>query len=453
MSEVNKNNEENGFSFIQEQIVPHKKSRWKRMLFSFIWTIVLASVFGLVAVVVFTVMSPPINSWLGKAQDKETVEFPSDEPEDQDTVNSGTGSNTPEETEPTGDGVGIGGKDTDDNQEPTETVIIENTIKADINDLNSMYGEIRAITSEVNKSMVTITGIINGVDWFNNEYEAKKISTGFIVADNGQDLLILVNSDQIQDTKDLQITFYNSLHAKGRLQVVDNDLKLAIIAVSLEDIPEISNTEIRPAALGESYSLIVGTPVIAMGSPNGYAESMEFGTITSKGAQAYITDNRIDLFTTNITDYDNGYGIIINIRGEMIGIITQTLMDEDHEEVNTAIGISRIKNIIESLVNNEERVYFGIKGVDMTEESLLSAEVKSGISVMEVEADSPALKAGIQSGDILMTVNDTPINSMNSFYAIISGYSPKAEIEVMIRRNAQSEGKDITVTVTLDKKK
>jgi S1-C subfamily serine protease len=452
MSDVNKNKEENGFSFIQEQIVPYKKSRWKRMLFSFLWTIILAGVFGLVAIIVFTVMAPPINSWLGKAQDKKTVEFPSEEPED-----SNLGNFNPDSTEPdnnsTPNGVGIGTQEEEETSEQTETVIIENTIKADIEDLNSMYGELRAIASEVNKSMVTITSIVNGVDWFNNEYEAEKVSTGFIVGNNGQDLLILVNSDRMEDAKDIQITFYNSIKAKGRLQSVDYDLKLAAIAVSLEEIPDIDRTEIRPATLGESYSLIIGTPVIAMGSPNGYAGSMEFGTITSKGAQAYITDNRIDLFTTNITDYDNGYGIIINLRGEIIGIITQTLMEESYEEVNTAIGISRIKNIIATLVNNKEQVYFGIKGLDMTEESLKSAEVDNGVSVREVEADSPALKAGIQSGDIIMTVNETPINSMNSFYAIISGYQPKTEIEVVIRRNAQNENKDINVTVILEKKK
>ncbi|MDF2952572.1 MAG: hypothetical protein K0S18_2155 [Anaerocolumna sp.] len=452
MSDVNKNKEENGFSFIQEQIVPYKKSRWKRMLFSFLWTIILAGVFGLVAIIVFTVMAPPINSWLGKAQDKKTVEFPSEEPED-----SNLGNSNPDSTEPdnnsTPNGVGIGTQEEEETSEQTETVIIENTIKADIEDLNSMYGELRAIASEVNKSMVTITSIVNGVDWFNNEYEAEKVSTGFIVGNNGQDLLILVNSDRMEDAKDIQITFYNSIKAKGRLQSVDYDLKLAAIAVSLEEIPDIDRTEIRPATLGESYSLIIGTPVIAMGSPNGYAGSMEFGTITSKGAQAYITDNRIDLFTTNITDYDNGYGIIINLRGEIIGIITQTLMEESYEEVNTAIGISRIKNIIATLVNNKEQVYFGIKGLDMTEESLKSAEVDNGVSVREVEADSPALKAGIQSGDIIMTVNETPINSMNSFYAIISGYQPKTEIEVVIRRNAQNENKDINVTVILEKKK
>lgn len=452
MSDVNKNKEENGFSFIQEQIVPYKKSRWKRMLFSFLWTIILAGVFGLVAIIVFTVMTPPINSWLGKAQDKKTVEFPSEEPED-----SNLGNSNPDSTEPdnnsTPNGVGIGTQEEEETSEQTETVIIENTIKADIEDLNSMYGELRAIASEVNKSMVTITSIVNGVDWFNNEYEAEKVSTGFIVGNNGQDLLILVNSDRMEDAKDIQITFYNSIKAKGRLQSVDYDLKLAAIAVSLEEIPDIDRTEIRPATLGESYSLIIGTPVIAMGSPNGYAGSMEFGTITSKGAQAYITDNRIDLFTTNITDYDNGYGIIINLRGEIIGIITQTLMEESYEEVNTAIGISRIKNIIATLVNNKEQVYFGIKGLDMTEESLKSAEVDNGVSVREVEADSPALKAGIQSGDIIMTVNETPINSMNSFYAIISGYQPKTEIEVVIRRNAQNENKDINVTVILEKKK
>lgn len=453
MPEDNKlKSEDNGFSFIQEQIVSKKKNKWKRLLFSFSWTILLASVFGLVAGIVFYISGPSINLILGKGQDKKTVEFPSSNPEDENNIsNSSTSDSTSvSNLDNSKTGVGTTGKEAEEKE--AEPVIIENTIKADLTDLENIYANLRSVANEANKSMVSVDCTINGVDWFKNKFETTKQSTGLILADNQLDLLILVNLDQIKDAKDIQVTFYNSIKSKARVQDYDSDLNLAVIAVSIEDIPQYDSSNIKPATLGESYSLIIGSPIIALGSPNGYAGSMEFGTITSKGACAYISDNIIDLFNTDITDNENSRGVIINLKGEVTGIITQSLKDKKNSNLNTVMGISRIKNIIASMVNNKERAYFGIKGIDMTKESLKAAGIENGISITEVEAGSPALKAGIQSGDIITTVNDNEINSMKTFYGVISSYKPKTELEFTVLRSIKKDGKEKKMKIVLGKR-
>lgn len=447
MPEDNKlKNEDKGFSFIQEQIVSRKKNKYKRLVFSFFWTILLASVFGLVAGIVFYISGPSIRLILGKDQDKTTVEFPSEDPED-DTNNSNSSTTDSSSVSDSEDSNDI--TSNVENEEKAEPVIIENTIKADISDLENIYSELRSIANTANKSMVTVTSTVNGVDWFQNKFETTKQTTGIILADNQLDLLILVSLDQVKDAKDIQVTFYNSIKANGRLQDYDSDLNLAVIAVSIEDIPQYDSSIIKPITLGESYSLIIGSPIIALGSPNGYTGSMEFGTITSKGTSAYISDNIIDLFNTDITDNENSRGVIINLKGEVIGIITQSLKDKKNSDVNTVMGISRIKATIASMVNNKERAYFGIKGIDMTKESLKAAGIENGISITEVEADSPALEAGIQSGDIITSVNGSEISSMKTFYGIISSYNPKDELEITVLRSIKNDNKEKKKKVVL----
>lgn len=465
MLEDNNNKHDKEFSFIQEQITSKKRSKVKRMIYSVAWTMMLALIFGVVAGVAFSVSEPAISKFLGKQQNKKTVEFPTTTPDEEQN-------NAQVTTAPTPTGVVIVDNDKNVNDinpssegeidkneteqgEPAsqlESVVVEKVIKADITDLTSIYTELRAISNEVNHSIVTVTSISSGVDLFNNDYEATKVTTGIVVFNNGEDLLILVNMDKIQDANEIKVTFSETLQLHAKLQNYDSDLNLAVISVALEDIPSSKLDNIKPITLGESHSLIVGTPIIALGSPNGYAGSMEMGIISSKGASVYITDNIIELFNTDVNYNDNGEGVIVNLRGEVIGIITHTLKDELNPDVTTVIGISRIKKIIGNLVNNKDRVYFGIKGADMTRTALAKAGIANGICITEVEVDSPALEAGLQSGDMIIAVNDSQIISVNTFHNIVSTYEPKTSVKVSIRRSTKNTDKDMDIDVILTKK-
>jgi S1-C subfamily serine protease len=461
MSNDNSNKDEKAYSFIQESIASKKKFKFRRMFYSVTWTIVLACIFGLVAGVAFCISEPAISRILGRYQEKKTVEFPTSTQDDTAAAPNGTPeptggvTNTDNSTkaDPDKQEDDKEGQKPDKNNNKPDTVVIEKYIQADIQDLNNIYMELRNIASEVDKSILNVTSVSSGVDvLLNNEYEADKVSSGLVVANNGAELLILVSYDRVQDAKNIQVDLTESLTVKAKLQNYDSDLNLAVLAVSLKDIPEMVLKGIEPANLGESYPLIVGTPVLALGSPNGYVDSMEFGMINGRGYSKYITDNKIDLFNTDIRENEHSDGIIVNLRGEVIGIITQKLKDDYNQNVNTVIGITQIKEIIESLANNRERSYFGIKGADMTEAALSQAGVTNGICITEVETDSPALAAGLQNGDIIISVNDTEIISVKTFYSLISASAPKTVMKVTIRRNEKNSSDEMELEVTLGKK-
>ncbi len=450
MSDETQVKDENGYSFIQEQIASTKKGRIKRMIYTVIWTIILACIFGLVAAVVLCVSEPAIAKFLGKSQNKNTVEFPTITPSESLVEDDLTPTPTPTPTKPIED------EDTDSKGEDgdslmPDTVVIEQTILANINDLNNIYMELRKIYKQVNTSIVDVVCTTKAVDLFNSEYEVVRSINGLIVGNNKVDLLILVSLDKIDGTNDIKIKINDNLSIKGRLQDYDKDLNLGIIAVSLANIPDSVEEEMLPANLGESYSLAVGTPILALGSPNGYIDSMELGMITGSGYSDYITDNKVDLFNTDINYNKNGDGVIVNLKGEVIGIITNKLTDTDNEQVNTVIGISKIKKIINSMVNNTDRSYFGIKGMDMTESALLEAGIENGICITEVMTESPALDAGLQSGDIITAIDDASVLSVNAFNTLINSYTPGTEINATIIRKVKGEAKEMKLGVELGK--
>lgn len=451
MLEDNKNKDDKEFSFIQEQIASKKRNKIKRMLYSVLWTAILACVFGIIAGITFCISEPTISKFLGREPDKKTVEFPTVSPEDENGNLSASISPTPEVDSEGNSKDDEISKQSEEETEP-ETVVIQQKVRADLKDLTNMYTELRTISNKVKASIITVTNTSSGVDVFGNEYEVSKSTSGLIVANNGAELLILVSLDKVWNANKIEISISDTEQIKAELQSYDSDLNLAVIAVNLEDIPSNRIDFIQPASLGESYSLAVGTPIIALGSPNGYVNSMELGIISSSGFTKYITDDKIDLFNTDISYNENGDGVIIGLNGDVIGIITRTLKDELNPDVNTVIGISRIKKIIESMVNNTDRIYLGIKGADMTEEALQKVGLTSGICITEVEADSPALTAELQSGDIIFAINGTPIKTVNSLNNILSIYNPKETVKVSILRSTKKTTKKIDVNVTLAKK-
>ncbi|SHL57266.1 serine protease, S1-C subfamily, contains C-terminal PDZ domain [Anaerocolumna jejuensis DSM 15929] len=449
MPEDKSNKDSNEYLFIQEQISSKRRSRKVHMLMSLLWTIILACVFAVVAGVVFYLANPFIVKLLGEGGDKKTVEFP--------TLTPGAGENTGATATPTPtpQAEGQGGKD-NSGKEPSKkpgTVYVETHVAANIKDLNNIYYEIREIASGVNSSIVDIACTSSKIDGLNEneKYDVTRNTTGIILANNSVDLLVLVTLDKIKDAKAIQLQINDELSVKAHIQDYDKELNLAVLSVSLEDIPDSFEAGLKPAELGESYSLLVGSPIIALGSPNGYVDSMELGIISGTDYGFYITDNKVDLFTTDISTNENSDGIIINMNGDVIGIITNKLKDEDNGNVSTVIGISKIKKTIQAMVNQTERSYFGVKCMDMSKQELANANLENAIYVTEVESNSPALKAGLQIGDMITAVNTTPISSVSTFNNTITALNPKDTVEVTIKRTIKDKEKEMKLSVVLGK--
>ena len=161
--------------------------------------------------------------------------------------------------------------------------------------------------------------------------------------------------------------------------------------------------------------LAAGMPVIALGAPNGYEGSIEFGMITSFGSTFSVTDGEMASFTANITEYPQGHGFVVNMEGEILGLITHTHKASPEDGIFTAVSLESIGKVIVKLLNNAERPYFGIKGQDIPKNLKKEYELENGVYVREVENSSPALTAGIKAGDILVAVDGTQMDGIRTF--------------------------------------
>lgn len=457
------NDQDKKFEFIKEQVIVKKHKKIKRYLLPLLFNISMAIMFGLIAAVTFCIAEPRLYAILHKEKDDRLpITFPTNYPDDADNEDDidDEDDNTNLGNDHMGENNGVNvsnnseDKDIDDIEPytPPEQVIVEQKIRADMEDYTSMYDEIRRVANSANQSIVRVSSTINRKDWFGNPVNKKVETTGIIIANNGKELLILVSLDRIKGASSIHVVISDTHYLEAKMQDYENDINLAVIAIDLEDIPSVYMNNLKVASLGESYTLALGSPILALGNPNGYPISMEVGVITSKGSSAIITDNKLDLFNTNIMDNEYSDGVIVNMKGEVIGIITRAFKEGVNNDINTNIGISKLKNIIERMVNGKPRIYFGIIAQELTDDAKAQHDLALGIYVNEVEANSPAYKAGIKIGDIITKVNDNIVSSLNSFYNMVSNCEPGDEITVNVKRTSQSTDKELDIKVILEEK-
>lgn len=333
-------------------------------------------------------------------------------------------------------------EDTDDETESNEeaseaapsTVIIQKE-KVTLDDYKEFYRELGGVANVAKRSLTMVRGVTDSTDWFKNSYESGNVSTGLIVADNGKELLIITNSNRLERATDIEVTFCDGRSYAGTIKKSDSNTGLVVVAVVLDDIEEATKNSYATAILGNSMvPTIVGSPVIAIGSPLGIEESMAVGTVTSNTRVLEHTDNNIRYLTTDIYGSTEGSGVLINLEGRVIGIIFQGGISTDTKNLVHAYSISDIKSIIEKLSNGQDTAYLGIIGTDVTQKANETLSVPMGAYVKQVVVDSPAMKGGIQNGDVIVKLGTTNINSFKDYKDAIYKCQPGDTAMVTVKR-------------------
>ena len=229
------------------------------------------------------------------------------------------------------------------------------------------------------------------------------------------------------------VTFFDNTIVDGRYQKHDTNTGLTVVKVDLEDMEEDTRKNMTVAALGNSYITRQGEPVIAIGSPMGYSNSVANGQVTSVTNKITSTDVEYNLLTTNILGSSLGSGALITLDGEVIGIISQQFASSD-KGVITGLPISQLKSMIEILSNNGEIPYLGIQGQTVTAEIAKQTGMPRGVYVSVVNMDSPAIQAGIQNADILIRFNGEDIDNMNKYQEKLRKTQVGEEVTLTVMR-------------------
>lgn len=426
--------------FMKETIKqrPLNKKKLARRLFV---TVAMALVFGLVACLTFIFLEPIINQRISnKEENISTVTFV-EETEEEETKREDMIADESELIPVIKEQVPV-------DSEQIEQVL--SNMDWSVSDYISLSNVVTNMMRQASTSLVLVTGITEDTDLFDNRYDSENSVSGVIIADNGRDILVLANLNNFIDHDRIEVQFYDNTVSEASVLMKDSSSGMGIIAVRKNLIKAETGHNISIMEMGSSSSNnLLGTPIVALGCPYGVNNSVGIGHITSLGSEINVPDAAYKLIYTDISASTQASGVLVNLKGQLIGIIDQRYKASDVGNIINAVGITEIKGLIEKLSNGIEIPYLGLYGTDITDEVSESMEIPKGVYITGIEQDSPLIEAGIQNGDIIVKFAGVEVQRFREYTSSLLSLSPEREVTIEVMRQSPEGYTSLTMNAVL----
>jgi serine protease Do len=280
-------------------------------------------------------------------------------------------------------------------------------------------------------------------DEFNNMFQQNRIQrslgSGVVVSKDGY----IVTNNHVIDSADEVIVTIAGDNNEYNAEVIgkDMDSDLAVIKIDVKNL--------KPIKFAHSNDLKIGDVIFAIGNPFGIGESVSQGIISALNKNR-VGINRYENFiqTDASINPGNSGGALVDSRGALIGINTAIISRSGgNDGIGFAIPVDMVKNVVKKLIEDGKvvRGYLGVVIDDLTPQLEKVYNKKAGAVVLDVEKDTPAEKYGLKRGDLIYSINNTPVKDRIDLQNIIGGFKPKQKVVMQIERDK----KEFALTVVL----
>ena len=331
-----------------------------------------------------------------------------------------------------------------------------------INQVTYVSDDISGVVEEVMPAMVSVMGSFTQeiTTFWGPSYTrpTEGAGSGIIVAENNDELLIVTNNHVVEGAQELKVSFIDGTTATARIKGLDSDMDLAVISVSLADLSQETRNSIAIARLGDSDSLKLGMPVIAIGNALGYGQSVTGGYISALNREVVMEDGTKGTFiqTDAAINSGNSGGALLTVTGEVIGINSSKIKGSGVEGMGYAIPISSASPIIADLmerrtdvVDESEMGYLGVTMQNVIEQVNQMYGIPYGVFIVEVEEDSPAQQAGIRKGDVIVKFDGRKISSNDDMKDTMQHYKAGETVKITVMRSVDGNYENIELEIQL----
>ena len=329
---------------------------------------------------------------------------------------------------------------------------------------SAVVTDVTQVVEAVMPACVSITNNFTQTvqDFWGQTYSQDETASGsgIIIGENEQELLIVTNNHVVDSTEQLYVQFIDGETVEAQVKGTDASADLAVVAVKLDTIANSTKQEICIARMGDSDSLKIGEPAIAIGNALGYGQSVTTGVISALNRKIENSNSEegTSLIQTDAAiNPGNSGGALLNMRGEVIGINSNKIGGSSIEGMGYAIPISTARPIIEDLMerqtrtkySEEERGYRGISCINVTSDLSENFSMPQGIFVAQVYSGTGAEAAGLVRGNIVVAFDGVTVQNQEELTKQMQYYKAGESVEITIMVNSANGYQQKNVTVTL----
>lgn len=270
--------------------------------------------------------------------------------------------------------------------------------------------------------------------------------SGVIWESNG---IVVTNDHVVADSSDVEVVLADGTAVGARIRATDPFTDLAVLEIDRTGLPVLERAPGAPS---------VGTPVVAVGNPLGFENSVSVGIISgerrSLPGAAQFSPALVDLLQTDAAiSPGNSGGALVDLDGRLVGVTVAYLGPGQTGAVSIgfAIPVTTVTDVVEQLIEAGEvaHAFAGLQLRPVTADLASAFDLpRNGALVAEVVAGGPASDAGIRPGDVIMKVDDRPVEVPEDVLAAIRRRRPGEAMELTVRR----DGADLEVTIVLDER-
>ncbi|GBD99873.1 putative periplasmic serine endoprotease DegP-like precursor [bacterium BMS3Abin07] len=273
-----------------------------------------------------------------------------------------------------------------------------------------------------------------------HEYKSRALGSGVIISDDGY---ILTNNHVVKDADKIKVLLFDKREFDGKVIGTDPKTDVAVIRIKARNLPVLK--------LGNSDKLKAGSLVIAVGNPYGLSHTVTMGIVSAVGrANVGIADYEDFIQTDAAINPGNSGGAMVNTRGELVGINTAIFSTTGgYQGIGFAIPSNMAKNVMESLIRHGKvvRGWLGVTIQDLTPELAKHFDIKAkkGVLVSDVVEKSPAEKAGMKRGDLIVAYDGKKVKNTFGFRNMVAETPPGNSVDISVMR----DGKETVLNVKI----
>ncbi|MFZ3122941.1 MAG: DegQ family serine endoprotease [Thermodesulfovibrionales bacterium] len=273
------------------------------------------------------------------------------------------------------------------------------------------------------------------------KWKEQSLGSGVIVSSDGY---IITNNHVIEQAEEIKVTLYDKKSFKGKIVGSDPKTDIAVIKINAGNLPT--------AAWADSDKLQVGEFVLAIGNPFGLSHSVTMGIISAVGrASVGITDYEDFIQTDAAINPGNSGGPLVNIKGEVIGINTAIFSKTGgYQGIGFSVPSNLVRSVMEDLIKygKKTRGWLGVSIQRLTPELAEKFGIKDsdGALVGDVVKGSPAEKAGIMRGDIVLEYNGKKVKDADSLRNTVAQTKAGSQVNIKILRKGKEYNLIVTIT-------